>query len=246
MPKKKTATDAPVEVPPYAAPRDTRAELRQLQTEIRDLEARRARRAVERARDWTALLEWLEDLLAFGDPDLRGVADMLAPKSGADPSPGRLWSAIIHAPMMRDFDRRDVVALEWLDKMVGGRFDPVDDFLLDAKPGELLARAIGTVQRLLDHDLAEARRAAFRAPGDLESGVLRVLVDADHGLSAKEIARALDKRHLVADEGAVQDAIGRLRHDCGFEIPNNRTGYVLTDTDRDHARGFEIARTNSE
>lgn len=246
MPKKKTATDAPVEVPPHAAPRDTRAELRQLQTEIRDLEARRARRAVERARDWTALLEWLEDLLALGNPDLRGSAEALAPKSGSDPTFARLWSAIIHAPKLRDFNVRDVTALEWLDKMVGGPLDPLDAFCLNAKPGELLARAIGTVQRLLDHDLAEARRAAFRAPGDLESGVLRVLVDADHGLSAKEIARALDKRHLVADEGAVQDAIGRLRHDCGFEIPNNRAGYALTDADRDHARGWDIARTDSE
>ncbi len=241
MAKKKTSKKA------HAAPStpDPRDEIRQLQAEIQALETRRARRAIARAREWTQLLDWLEDLLAFGNPDLEACAEQLEGDGGTRPYPS-LWSAILHVPMLTDFRHKDVFALEWLDREIGGRHDPLDDWIEKAKPGEILSQALAVVGRLLDHDLAIAKRHGFRSPGDLEGHVLRVLVGSDHGRSSKEIAKLVTKGNAYADDGAVQDAIGRLRHECGFTIPSGRSGYSLTESDRDHAAGVGISRAESE
>jgi hypothetical protein len=190
------------------------------------------------------LLGWLEDLLAFGEP-LRASAGHLEVLGAPHPY-SSLRSAILHAPTLARYDRRDVVALEWLAREIDGRHDAVDDWVRDATSGELLARALAVVGRLLDHDLALARCHGFRSPADLEGRVLRVLVDHDRGLSSNEIAKLVTKSGFVVDDGAVQDAIGRLRHECGFAIPNGRSGYSLFDSDRDHAARGGISRVQSD
>jgi hypothetical protein len=112
-----------------------------------------------------------------------------------------------------------------------------------------LGDAIKAVGMLLDADLALARKSqAYRSPADREKCVLRELLLADGGRSAEELAEQLrgrvqpDGKKRSIDAKGVSDAIGRLREECGYRIPNDgKTGYRVDDTDRELAREHGVS-----
>jgi hypothetical protein len=102
---------------------------------------------------------------------------------------------------------------------------------------------------LLEQDLALARKAlGFRAPADIEECVIRELLLAVGACRADALAGRITKREQPdekkrsIDAKGVSDAIGRLREECGYRIPNDgKTGYRVDDADRALAREHGVS-----
>jgi hypothetical protein len=105
-----------------------------------------------------------------------------------------------------------------------------------------LAAALKLARRLLEEDLAQAKRGSSqRAPSGVELKVLQVLLESTRALTASAIAKKIGtNRQPVADK-SVWDAVNRLRVECRFEIEKTAAGYRLTDGDRTLARSYGIS-----
>jgi hypothetical protein len=111
-----------------------------------------------------------------------------------------------------------------------------------AKFSQDVANALTLVQRLLDEDLAHAKRGSpQRAPSGVELKVLQVLLESTRALTAPAIAGKIGTNRQRVIDKTVWDAVNRLRVECGFEIETTAAGYRLTDGDRTLARNYGIS-----
>jgi biotin operon repressor len=257
--KKKTQGDAAVTRPAQASSaraRDERKQaIRKLEDDLREHDAGLAREAIGRAAKWISLLGFLEPLLDDVDwVEGRENRDVFPPRDRDYYS--RDLDLAAQRATKRDFGstyRRAILATkrrivegmmeaQWITKphsfnTYWHNGDTPEETIRE------LQLAIEAIRGLLADDRALAHKAGgFRTPAEQEAAVLGVLLRADRGLVGEEIASQLKKSEWLIDAKGVSDAIGRLREECGYRIPNDgKTGYRVDSVDRDLARHHGVS-----
>ena len=215
--------------------------------EIRELDERIAERSLAVVRECVAIIDTLDGVLADAhfafstEPDKRdGVLDfdeVHKLSEGLEVVDNRLARVELE-PGFDPFNRPRSAIADLQRCFAFSSEKPSED------PATVIARAIQAVEILRDFEFERARRrmrATYRSPAPLEMKILRVLLESPIGLDGATLGKQIGTNRNPVEPKTVFDAVERLRRDCGFEIPNPKTGYRLTDADRARARDLGIS-----
>lgn len=248
---------------------DVKTKRRKLDEARRDLEDHQVERALDRAAMWTELLEQLDRAIdhanriaELGLPIEPRRVQETAAKLDVSTGDARFYLANMDGarfcacleraenrlPLADGYHRYDADAVRAVRKQLeGGTIaDAIyveEDFGLPT-PSEVIADAIKAVRKLYETDIELSRRGGgLKSPTLLQRAILTVLVQADGSRSSEEIATEVKSAHKqLVDAGGVQDAIGKLRSDCGFESlrSDGKRGYRIDNLDRERAASHGI------
>lgn len=215
--------------------------------EIRELDERIAERSLAVVRDCVAIIDTLDGVLADAhfafstDPDKRdgvlGFDEVHKLDLSLEAVDNRLARVELE-PGFDPFDSPRSAIAELRKCFAFSREKPSRD------SATVIALAIKAVEMLRDFELDRARRrmrATYRPPSGVEAKILRVLLASPIGLDGTTVGERLGTNRNPVEPKTVYDAVDRLRWDCGFEIPNPKTGYRLTDADRARASDLGIS-----
>ena len=229
--KPKTAGKAPAK-----ALIDVRAKRRDVDEQARRMELGQAERALARAGSWMCLLDILDNAID-GAQHLERFIDTGGRDHLLQTAANRLW--LVDGDEARSvYEPSDASWVEDVRKRLAGEAGYCDV----TTPAEALAHAIRAIRKLLKTDLALVRVSGdYRVPSGVELAILRALLESKLSLDAKALAEKLGTRREPTSDKTVQDAVHRLRHECGFAILRTTAGYKLDAGDRELARERGLA-----